>query len=802
MLDSVRQNSRSAVIYILFGVLIAAFIVSFGPGSPTGDSVFDGLGGRYAARVHGSEISEQELSFSFIALGLPSRGEAQAQRLREVVMDRLIERELLAHEAEESGLLVSEDEAAKLLVDGNMFVAGIARKVEPYAMRGGSLDYERLRMVVQNSYRLTMKQFVEIQRRELLADKFRQLLRTGTRASLDEVRTEFEDKSRQTNLEYVRFAPFRYEQEVVASDDDIEAWAKAHEAEVKKTYEERKLLYVKQDKSAKLRRILLDVKKDASEAQVSEAKAKLAVALASVQGGKSFAEVAMALSEDEATKRRGGSIGWRKKGTTDFGTELEAKIFAAKEGDLIGPERSERGLELIKVEGFREGDIPIEKARAELAEELYRSAKGKELAQAGAMEAATKLKAGGKLAELFPKDDSDAAEAQAKGSKIQVEETGMFARKGDTIPGIGSSAELVKKAFAVKPGEVVGPIDVSGAFLVAMLKERKEPDLVDFDKKKDELAAEYGRTKWARLMTEYARHACVAANADGKLKVNQTLIADEPPARRGAAPALAVSTSPTLLVRPAKIASSPFPATNNDHGSVSASPRQLVLGGLLAGSLAELATGGAAAERLAGGGTVSFAEDAACVGVPLEGVGVFFGVAAKAGVYVGTRDRDLDLAGRSDVERAGAVTDLAADVTEIGSDAEGWRCCLLPFEEGEQVAARRGVKGSRVAADAVVGQLFADLDERAKGAAVLGGLPQLVRRLVEVTGAEAVGGAHVARTAGQGVGRRSSKCGQVGLADFLIELIDALADHGITRQAARHWNQLCRQISVARLRRF
>lgn len=541
MLDSVRQNSRSAVIYILFGVLIAAFIVSFGPGSPTGDSVFDGLGGRYAARVHGSEISEQELSFSFIALGLPSRGEAQAQRLREVVMDRLIERELLAHEAEESGLLVSEDEAAKLLVDGNMFVAGIARKVEPYAMRGGSLDYERLRMVVQNSYRLTMKQFVEIQRRELLADKFRQLLRTGTRASLDEVRTEFEDKSRQTNLEYVRFAPFRYEQEVVASDDDIEAWAKAHEAEVKKTYEERKLLYVQQDKSAKLRRILLDVKKDASEAQVSEAKAKLAVALASVQGGKSFAEVAMALSEDEATKRRGGSIGWRKKGTTDFGTELEAKIFAAKEGDLIGPERSERGLELIKVEGFREGDIPIEKARAELAEELYRSAKGKELAQAGAMEAATKLKAGGKLAELFPKDDSDAAEAQAKGSKIQVEETGMFARKGDTIPGIGSSAELVKKAFAVKPGEVVGPIDVSGAFLVAMLKERKEPDLVDFDKKKDELAAEYGRTKWARLMTEYARHACVAANADGKLKVNQTLIADEPPARRGAAPALAVS---------------------------------------------------------------------------------------------------------------------------------------------------------------------------------------------------------------------------------------------------------------------
>ncbi len=541
MLDSVRQNSRSAIVYILFGVIIAAFIVSFGPGSPSGDSVLEGFGTRYAARVYGNDISEQELNYSFIALGLPSRGDAQAGRLREVVIDRLIERELLAHEAEQAGLLVSEDEAAKQLVDGNMFVAGLSRKVDGYAMRNNVLDYERLRMVVQNSYRLTMKQFVEIQRRELLADKFRQLLRAGTRASSDEVRAEFEDKARQTNLEYVRFTPFRYEQELVASDADIEAWALAHEAEIKKTYEERKLLYVKQDKSAKLRRILIDVKKDASEQQVSEAKAKLTAALQSIQGGKSFAEVAMAVSEDEATKKRGGSVGWRKKATTDFGTELENKVFAAKEGEVIGPERSDRGLELVKVEGFREGDIALDKARAELAEELYRAAKGKELAQASANDAAAKLRAGGKLADLFPKDDSDAAEAQAKGSKIQVEETGLFPRKGDTLPGIGSSAELVKKAFTLKPGEIVGPVDVSGAFIVATLKERKEPDQAEFDKKKDELAAEFGRTKWARLMTEYARHACVTANADGKLKVNQSMIADEPPARRGSAPAIAAS---------------------------------------------------------------------------------------------------------------------------------------------------------------------------------------------------------------------------------------------------------------------
>jgi hypothetical protein len=82
---------------------------------------------------------------------------------------------------------------------------------------------------------------------------------------------------------------------------------------------------------------------------------------------------------------------------------------------------------------------------------------------------------------------------------------------------------------------------VSGAFIVATLKERKEPDQAEFEKKKDELASEFARTKWARQLTEYARHACVAANAEGKIKVNQSMISDEQPARRGAAPALAAA---------------------------------------------------------------------------------------------------------------------------------------------------------------------------------------------------------------------------------------------------------------------
>ena len=532
MLESVRQNSRSAIIYILFGILIAAFIVSFGPGSPSGDSMFE-FGSKYAAKVMGNEISEQDFHFAYIALGAGNLSEqvARAQKVRELIMDRLIERELLASEAEKMGLLVGEDEAANLVADGKMYIAGVPRPIEGYAFRNGKLDYDRFRQVVQNSYRITVKQFMEIQRRELLADKLRQLLLLSTRASADEVKADFEDKNRQINLEYVRFSPYRYEQELNPTDTDVENWAREHEDKIKKAYEERKVIYQKQEKSVHARRILIELKKDATEAQVAEARAKLESAKKTLDSGTRFADVARTVSEDQPTRSKGGDLGWRKKGFTDFGSDVEAKVFAAKQDELIGPERTERGLELMKVEGFREGDISLGQARSELALELYRTEKAKELASNAALDAANKVKAGGKLADLFPKNDSDTAEAQPRASRMQVEETGLFARKGDLVQGIGASATMATAAFRLQPGELLGPTEVSGSFIIAILKERKEPDLADFEKRKDELMREYARAKWGSTITEWSHTACVDAQNAGKIKVNQSVMQYEAAAR-------------------------------------------------------------------------------------------------------------------------------------------------------------------------------------------------------------------------------------------------------------------------------
>src|SRR3954447_11795210 len=146
MLAALRRNSRNAIIYVLFGVIIAVFVINFGPGSR-------GCGGgpanSYAAKVSGSTVSEQDFRFAYIALGgTQFPGQMQRKRrLKEFVMDKLIERELLAQQAEKLGFSVSAREVEDMIADGRMMVMGVPRRVDSYVYKDGKFDYERFKMV-------------------------------------------------------------------------------------------------------------------------------------------------------------------------------------------------------------------------------------------------------------------------------------------------------------------------------------------------------------------------------------------------------------------------------------------------------------------------------------------------------------------------------------------------------------------------------------------------------------------------------------------------------------------------------
>jgi hypothetical protein len=189
------------------------------------------------------------------------------------------------------------------------------------------------------------------------------------------------------------------------------------------------------------------------------------------------------------------------------------------------------GYYITKIEGDREGTIPFDKVKLELAEEKVRAEAAGAKAKARALAAlATAKGAPDKtLKDLFPAP-SDKDEGKDKGgassSAPRAEETGLFAaqgtREGARVEGIGVSNELAKAAFALTTAApLAGPFEVAGSWVLVRLKERKDPDLAEFEKKKTDLARDAELTKYGEVLGDWTRARCIEARDAKRIQINR-----------------------------------------------------------------------------------------------------------------------------------------------------------------------------------------------------------------------------------------------------------------------------------------
>src|SRR5205814_6981274 len=113
-----------------------------------------------AARIAGVPVSEQEYRLYYVAVRGPSYPVALAKqyRVKESIMDKVIERELLAQDAEHRGFAVSDKEAEDFVASGRMLILGVPRKFEEVI--GGGFDYKRFRSFAE-SLGVTVQKFIE-----------------------------------------------------------------------------------------------------------------------------------------------------------------------------------------------------------------------------------------------------------------------------------------------------------------------------------------------------------------------------------------------------------------------------------------------------------------------------------------------------------------------------------------------------------------------------------------------------------------------------------------------------------------
>jgi peptidyl-prolyl cis-trans isomerase D len=525
MLEQMRQQSRSLLIYVLFGIVIAVFIINFGPQSPSGcnrghQTSVEG------ARVKGHLVSRQDYMYGLMMVGAqnipPQR--AKMMRLHETVMDLLIDREIMASEAERAGFRVTDEEVEDFIADSKLVGLGREQRA-PVFEKDGVFSHDSFRKFVQYNLGMTPRSFIEEQRRELLANRMRDALRAGVAVSPVEVKDEWMREADQVNVEYLRFPVHRYESELDLRPDEIAKYAEANQDALKKLYDERKAaMYEKQPKQRHLRQILVKVASEATEKDDVAAKKKADDILARIRKGEAFAKVAKAVSEDDRTKARGGDLGWQRVGGTMLDPAVDTKLAAAKDGEVVGPIKTTSGYVLAVAEATREGTIAFDDVKLELAEAKLREEKSKAKAEAEAEAALAKIKAAPdkSLKDLYPEPEDD----KAQNSKtVQAEETGLFSRRGSTVAAIGKAPTLAKAIFALtKDAPVAGPIEELGSFIVVKLKERKQPDVAEFEKNKVGLVEDAAKRKSGLVVMEWSLQRCREARDAKQIEVNTDIL--------------------------------------------------------------------------------------------------------------------------------------------------------------------------------------------------------------------------------------------------------------------------------------
>ena len=540
MLEQMRKSSQSLLIYIVFGIIIAVFIISFGPQSRGGGGCEGAMGGdESAAHVGGETVSTQAYTYAFRLMG---GGNQPAQflklrRFKEAVMDRLIERELLANEAERLGFDVGEEDVNKMLVDAKIVGLGIQRSV-PRIQKDGVFNYDQFKNFALYDLGLSPERFVQQQRRELLAAAVRDFMRASVRVSPEEIKTAFEAKNRQVNLEYVRFPSRKYEGEAEPTADELAAYIKANEAKLKDTFEQRKAIYADVPQEARLRELVLHPTTPTDEASTRK---RAEIIVGRVNKGESFGKLARELSEDEEGRSKGGDLGWKRKGTLGLSDADEAAVMSAKPGVVVGPYKKGDNLALYLLSGTRKGTLGFDAVKSDLAEERLRQDKAVAIAKQHAEQALALAKASPDktLKQLFPgpateSTDSKPADGKpaAKPAKpapsaidARAEETGLFSRRGSIVEQIGDSPALAKAAFDLKPeAPLAGPVEVAGSFVVVRLKERKDPDAKELEAKKADLQRDAELVKWNEVMTNWVKARCQEEKAAGRITVNRSVL--------------------------------------------------------------------------------------------------------------------------------------------------------------------------------------------------------------------------------------------------------------------------------------
>lgn len=479
MLKVLRDNLKylSWILWVVIAIFIAFVFVDFGGGLSRGN------GARASAATVGDDkISYSEFERQYRQLESQYRqafGEnftpelAKQMRLPLQALDRLVDQRLLLREATDRGLTASDSEVRDAIFE----IPGMKDS------GGGFVGEETYKRFVRaNGY--TVRDFEESMRRQIVLTKLNAIFSSSLLVSDAEVERAYRDQAERAAVRYLLLPSSGFQGQATLSPAELQSYFDRHAEEFRlppqrivnyllvdtvrtrakmkleqadiESYYNAHLDDFKQEEQVHARHILLKVD-DKRTAEAAEASLK--AVRQRVEAGEDFAKIAGELSEDPASKVRGGDLGFFGRGRMI--KEFEEASFNAAPNSLVGPIKTSFGYHLIQVLEKRAAG---QRALAEV-EPQVRSRLAAERADATAEAKANELAA--KIAA-----DKITTEEQLKA--LADNDTVMFITTppfgaDEVVAGVGRGTPFSSAAFALEAGKTSTPIKIARGFAILQL---------------------------------------------------------------------------------------------------------------------------------------------------------------------------------------------------------------------------------------------------------------------------------------------------------------------------------------------
>jgi peptidyl-prolyl cis-trans isomerase D len=414
------------------------------------------------------------------------------------VLDQLIFEDSLEYEADRLGLQVTDEEHADLL-----------RKLVPTAFNGDSfIGMDRYTTEVQTRFQMGVPEFESEVKKELLQQKFEELVTDGITASPEEILAEYRRQNEKIKLDYVVIKPEDLQSKVEVTDAELASYFEKNKAryvvperrtvdyalldlaqlqqhaqvsqDEEKVYYQNHIDQYKIEDRAHVAHILFKTV-GKTDAEIAEIKKKAEDVLAKAKHGANFADLAKQYSED-ASKDKGGDLGWIVRGQTV--PEFEAAAFSLPKGTISDLVKTQYGFHIIKV-------IDRQVARTQTFDEV-KAAIQTQLQQQKAEQQADTLSQ--QIAEEIRRSGHIPIADLAKKFNMTTGEAKLV-EANQPLPELGNAPAILDNIFHLRPGDLSTPIHTDKGYIVLTVKDIQPAHPGTLTEVHDQVVSDFRRDK-------------------------------------------------------------------------------------------------------------------------------------------------------------------------------------------------------------------------------------------------------------------------------------------------------------------